>query len=177
MSRFYGKVFQIAYVVPDLDKAVDHWTKNMGVGPFFDFPVPLGFEALAVNEQPVPLDEPIFGGVSISYSGDMMIELIQPGTAPSTYRDFLESGRSGIHHFGTWIDDYDAAMARARAEGVPVVLEGRLSLSQFAYLDTSRDGLSPLVEVIAPLPEMNELFDRIKAVTSDWDGSDPRRSI
>ncbi|KQM21065.1 VOC family protein [Novosphingobium sp. Leaf2] len=177
MSRLYGRVFQIAYVVPDLDAAVDHWTSTMGVGPFFDFPVPLGLDTLNVDEQPVAPDTPIFGGVSISYSGDTMIELIQPGTAPSTYRQFLESGRSGIHHLGTWIDDYEAAMVHARAQGVPVVLEGRLPLSRFAYLDTAKDGLSPLVEIIQPLPEMHALFARIKAATTDWDDSEPRRSI
>lgn len=177
MSRLYGRVFQIAYVVPDLDEAVDHWTSAMGVGPFFDFPVPLGLDELRVDAQPVAPDTPIFGGVSISYSGDTMIELIQPGTAPSTYRQFLESGRSGIHHLGTWIDDYDATMAYARAQRVPVVLEGRLPLSRFAYLDTARDGLSPLIEIIQPLPEMIDLFARMKAATGNWDGSEPRRSI
>ncbi|MFD2137196.1 hypothetical protein ACFSLT_22255 [Novosphingobium resinovorum] len=40
MSRIYGRIFQIAYVVPDLDEAVEHWTKSMGVGPFYDFPIP-----------------------------------------------------------------------------------------------------------------------------------------
>lgn len=177
MSRTYGKIFQIAYVVPDLDEAVSHWTQAMGVGPFYDFPIPLPFEELSVAEHPAPLDEPIFGGVSISYSGDTMIELIQPGTAPSTYRDFLESGKSGVHHYGTWIDDYDATLARARANGVPVLLEGRLPLSRFAYLDTARDGLSPLVEVIKPLPPMVELFDMIRAAAAQWDGNDPRRKI
>jgi len=177
MSRIYGKIFQVAYVVPDLDEAVSHWTQAMGVGPFYDFPLPLPFEELAVNERSAPLDEPIFGGVSISYSGDTMIELIQPGTAPSTYRDFLESGKSGVHHYGTWIEDYEATLARARADGVPVLLEGRLPLSRFAYLDTARDGLSPLVEVIKPLPPMVELFDMIRGNTAQWDGSDPRRTI
>ncbi|WP_232495227.1 VOC family protein [Novosphingobium kaempferiae] len=177
MSRIYGRIFQIAYVVPDLDEAVEHWTRNMGVGPFYDFPIPLPFEELSVADKAAPLDEPIFGGVSISYSGDTMIELIQPGIAASTYRDFLESGKSGVHHYGTWIDDYKATLAQARADGVPVLLEGRLPLSRFAYLDTARDGLSPLVEVIAPLPPMVELFGMIKGEADRWDGSDPRRSI
>lgn len=177
MSRIYGKIFQIAYVVPDIDEAIDHWTRNMGVGPFFDFPVPLPLDELSVDDAPAAVDTPLFGGVSISYSGTTMIELIQPGSAPSTYRDFLESGRSGVHHYGTWIDDFEATLAHARSSGVPVVLEGRLPLSRFAYLDTARDGLSPLMEVIAPLPPMIELLDHIKSEASVWDGNTPRRSI
>jgi catechol 2,3-dioxygenase-like lactoylglutathione lyase family enzyme len=177
MSLKYGRIFQVAYVVPDLDAAVTHWAETMGVGPFYDFPIPFAFDELSVAERPVPLDQPLFGGVSISYSGDTMIELIQPGAAPSTYRDFLESGKSGVHHYGTWIDNYETTLARARAEGVPVLLEGRLPLSRFAYLDTARDGLSPLMEVIEPLPPMLELFDNIRDAAAAWDGSDPRRTI
>lgn len=177
MSRIYGRIFQIAYVVPDLDQAVAHWTGMMGVGPFYDFPLPLHFEELSVAEKPVALNEPIFGGVSISYSGDTMIELIQPGPAPSTYRDFLDGGNSGVHHYGTWIDDYEGTLAHARENDVPVVLEGRLPLSRFAYLDLARDGLSPLVEVIAPLPPMVELFAMIRREAARWDGTDPRRTI
>lgn len=177
MSRFFGRIFQVAYVVPDLDEAVEHWTANMGVGPFYDFPVPLPLDELLVDGRAVPADKPIFGGVSVSYSGDTMIELIQPGSAASTYRDFLESGQRGVHHYGTFVDDYASVMDRARKQGIPVVLEGRLPLSQFAYLDTARDGLSPLIEVIAPLPPMLDLFATIRKETESWNGANPRRTI
>jgi catechol 2,3-dioxygenase-like lactoylglutathione lyase family enzyme len=177
MSLIYGKIFQIAYVVPDVDAAVKHWTETMGVGPFFDFSLPLSFDELKVAEHPVPLDHPIFAGVSVSYSGDTMIELIQPGSAASTYSDFLQSGKTGVHHYGTWIEDYDATLATARANGVPVLLEGRLPLSRFAYLDTARDGLSPMIEVIKPLPPMIELFETIRETAATWDGTDPRRTM
>ena len=30
-----GHPFQYAWHVPDLDKAIDHWTNVVGVGPFF----------------------------------------------------------------------------------------------------------------------------------------------
>ncbi|CDO35187.1 MULTISPECIES: VOC family protein [Novosphingobium] len=177
MSLTYGKTFQIAYVVPDVDAAIDHWTGAMGVGPFFEFPLPLPFEELAVREEAVPLDADIFGAIAVSYSGDTMIELIQPGTAPSTYREFLESGQSGVHHFGTFVDDYEACMARARAQGVPVLLEGRLPLSRFAYLDTARPGLSPIIEIIEPYPAMHETFAMIREAVATWDGKDARRAL
>ncbi len=177
MSRFYGTIFQIAYVVADLDEAIDHWTRAMGVGPFFEFPLPFPFESLSVNDAPVPLDLPLIAGVAVSYSGDTMIELIEPGSADSTYREFLESGRTDVHHFGTWVDDIDATLRHARDQGVPVVLEGSLPPSRFAYLDTARDGLSPLIEVIEPRPMMIKAFDMIRAAAADWDGTDPRRPL
>lgn len=177
MSKIYGTTFQVAYVVPDLDAAIEHWTTKMGVGPFFEFPIPLPLEELAVREEKVPNDHPIFAGVAVSYSGDTMIEFIQPGTAASTYREFLDSGQSGIHHFGTFVEDYDAAMADARARGVPVLLEGKLPLSRFAYLDTARPGLSPIVEIIQPYDAMFEAFDMIRGEVRSWDGKTQRKSL
>lgn len=177
MSRFYGRTFQIAYVVPDVHAAIDYWTQRMGVGPFYEFPLPLAFDWLKVDGQTVPGDHPIFNGVAVSYSGDMMIELIEPGSAPSTYNDFLTGGRSGVHHLGTFVDDYDAAMAHARSANVPVVLEGSLPLSRFAYLDTSQNGAGPLMELISPLPPMLEMFDMIRTTAAQWDGTVPRRSL
>ena len=89
MSRNFGNVFQIAYVVDEIEKHIDYWTQVMGVGPFFHFPVPLPFEWLRANGTDLAVDAPVFKAVAVAYSGDTMIELIEPGSAPSTYRDFL----------------------------------------------------------------------------------------
>ena len=37
MQRNFGPVMQIAWVVRDLEAAIDHWTRMMNVGPFFLF--------------------------------------------------------------------------------------------------------------------------------------------
>jgi hypothetical protein len=177
MSKAFGPIFQVAYVVEDIEAHIDHWTKTMGVGPFFRFPVPLGFEWLEIRGERVPLDADVYAGVAIAFSGDMMIELIQPGSQPSVYREFLESGRRGVHHVGTLTDAYDAQIAAARKAGITIALEGALPLSRFAYLDT--DALFPgtMVEVIEPQPLMLELFDSIKAAARDWDGKERVRQM
>lgn len=108
MSRTFGPVFQIAYVVEDMEAAIAHWTRTMGVGPFSRFPLPLAADSIEVRGRRVPVDEDLLAAVALSYSGDTMIELIQPGAAPSTYREFLDAGRRGVHHVGAFADDYDA---------------------------------------------------------------------
>ncbi len=35
MSRFFGEIRQLGYVVPDIEAAMDYWTRELGVGPFF----------------------------------------------------------------------------------------------------------------------------------------------
>jgi catechol 2,3-dioxygenase-like lactoylglutathione lyase family enzyme len=177
MSRAFGPVFQVAYVVDDIEAHIDHWTRTMGVGPFYRFPVPRPIEQLKVDDKPADSDTDLFAGVALSYSGDTMIELIQPGSAPSTYREFLEAGRQGVHHLGTFTDDYDNQMAAARAAGIGVALEGVLPLSRFAYLKTDLLGPGTIVEIIEPQQAMLDLFDGIKEAARTWDGKERIRAL
>ncbi len=177
MSHAFGPIFQIAYVVEDLESTIAHWTTVMGVGPFFLFPLPLAFDWLEIRGERVATDIDMFAGVALSYSGDTMIEFIQPGSAPSTYREFLDAGRTGVHHLGTFTDDYDGQMAAARAAGIGVAAEGKLPLSRFAYLDTDLLFPGTMIEIIEPAAAMIELFDGIKAVAKTWDGRDPVRAM
>lgn len=177
MSRAFGPIFQIAYVVEDLEAQIDHWTETMAVGPFFRFPLPLPFERLEVRGERVANDADIYAGIAVSYSGDTMIELIQPGSAPSVYREFLGSGRRGAHHLGAYVDDLDARLAEARAAGIGVPLAGALPLSRFAYLETDTAFPGTMLELIEPRPAMVALFDSIKAAARDWDGRERTRDI
>ena len=177
MSHALGPVFQIAYVVEDVESAIAHMTKVMGIGPFFMFPVPLQAEWIEVRGERVAPDYDLLGAAAISYSGDSMIEIIQPGSAPSVYREFLDSGRTGVHHLGTVATDYDAQMAAARAAGIGVALEGVLPISRFSYLDTDILFPGTMVELIEMGPEMKELFGMVRATAAGWDGKDPIRQM
>ena len=43
MSRFFGEIRQAGYVVPDIEAAMDYWSRVLGVGPWFYNPrVPIG---------------------------------------------------------------------------------------------------------------------------------------
>ena len=35
MSRFFGEIRQAGYVVNDIEKAMDYWSKELGIGPWF----------------------------------------------------------------------------------------------------------------------------------------------
>jgi hypothetical protein len=177
MSRAFGRVFQVAYVVEDIEAHIDHWVKVMGVGPFYRFPIPRPIEELKIDDKPAAPDTDLFAGVALSYSGDTMIELIQPGSAPSTYREFLDSGRRGVHHLGTFTDDYDNQMAAARAAGIEVALEGVLPLSRFAYLKTDLLCPGTIVEVIEPQQAMLDLFGTIRQAAAEWDGQERIRTL
>lgn len=176
MSRLFGPIFQIAYVVPDLDPFLDHMTKVLGVGPFYLFPTPLEFAWMTRYDEPSDATD-ILTHAAIAFTGDMMIEVIVPGPDPSPYRDFLDAGRRGLHHLGTYASDYDAQMAAARAAGIRVAIEGELPVSRFAYLETDTLYPGTMVEIIDAYPPLREMFDSIKDAARDWDGRDPLRKL
>lgn len=104
-----GPVMQIAFVPDDFDAALAHWTKVMGVGPFFLL------ENIQLAESTY-LSAPnacVFS-IAIAYWGDIQVELIrQENDAPSIYR---EARGPGLHH--TFILTDDLAAARATVEAV-----------------------------------------------------------
>jgi catechol 2,3-dioxygenase-like lactoylglutathione lyase family enzyme len=176
MSIIKGEIFQLAYVVEDLESAMDHWTRVLGVGPFFRFPMPLEFDWLELYGEATGRRE-VLAGVGLAQNGPVQIELLQPGPDPSPYRDFLNAGRQGQHHVGMYATDYDAQMAAVRAAGCSVAMEGELPLSRFAYLGTDDAFSGTMVELIEPQQAMIDLFAQIASASVDWDGNDPVRTL
>ena len=72
MSVFFGEIRQLGYVVPDIEAAMDHWSRVLGVGPFFYAPrVPV--EKFTYKGEP---SSPITS-VALANSGPVQVELIQ----------------------------------------------------------------------------------------------------
>ncbi len=178
MSRLFGPVRQLGFVVPDLDAALNYWTQTLGVGPFF---VLRRFAPEHFRYRGVPSPSPLLS-VALGNSGEMQIELLQQHDQhPSAYRDFLAQGREGLQHLCAWLDpqEYDATLARLQAENVPVLQEGEVPGSglRFAYFDTDAPGgfLYEISDVIRP--GSYELHQRIAQAAASWDGSDPVREL
>lgn len=165
MSRAFGPIMQNGYVVRDIREAVDHWTRVLGVGPFFVLD-PVEFGESFYRDQPLDLDLT----VAIAYSGDYQIELIhQNNDVPSIYTDFLKASPPGLHHVCVCVDDVDAAI---EAQGLTdrIVQHGWTATgTRFAYVDTILHGGS-MLEVIARDKAMMDAFDTMKAAASVWDG-------
>lgn len=176
MSRLFGPVFQMAYVVPELEPFIAHLSGTLGIGPFFLFPTPLPLSWMTRHDEPSDRTE-ILTHAALAYSGDTMIEVIVPGPDPSPYQEFLDAGRRGLHHLGTWATDYDGQMAAARAAGIRVAIEGVLPLSRFAYLETDMLWPGTMVEIIEPQQGMLDLFAAIREAGREWDGRDPLRRL
>jgi hypothetical protein len=171
MVRPFGPVMQNAFVVPDLDAAMDHWTRVMGVGPFFVLEH-IPFAECSFRGRPANIDIT----VGIAYWGDVQIELIvQHNDAPSIYTEFLGRGLSGMQHMGVITSSVDDDLARLAERGVRPVQEGRTAAGiRFAYVSTDFHP-GAMVELIEAKRGVLAFFDMMREAARNWDGTDPVR--
>ncbi|WP_458318892.1 VOC family protein [Mycolicibacterium brisbanense] len=173
MSRMFGTVNQIGYVVRDIHSSMDRWVRH-GVGPWF-YVENVVTDYFRYRGE----DSVMTMSVALANSGDLQLELIQPtNDAPSMYRDFLESGREGAQHIAYWTTDYQGLYDRALAAGYTVGQEGCIGgeRGRFAYLDTEFDQ-GTVIEISDISGPKGQMFAYVRDVAADWDGSDPIRVI
>jgi catechol 2,3-dioxygenase-like lactoylglutathione lyase family enzyme len=179
MSRSFGAIRQIAFVVHDLDRALDYWTRTLGVGPFFALRK-LSPEQYRYRSQPSP---PPVVSIALGNSGDLQVEIIQQhDERPSAYRDFLRAGREGFQHVSAWLTraQYDATKAASLRNGLTVAHEGVIPGSgvRFAYFatDTVPGGLMYEIADVVGSPA-DALMRMVADAARGWDGSDPVREL
>jgi len=173
MSRFLGEIRQLGYVVPDIEAAMDYWSRVLGVGPWFYNPrVPIvNYRYRGESYEP-------HNSVALANSGFVQVELIQTrNDVPSMYRDFQRAGRTGLQHVAYWTESYDADLARLTAQGFQPAMSGEVGeRGRFIYFDTEYHpgAVIELSEVAGPKGKM---FDMIRAASQGWDGSEPVRKF
>jgi len=173
MSRLFGDIRQLGYVVPDIEAAMDYWSRVHGVGPWFYNPrVPIrNFTYRGERHEP-------HNSVALANSGPLQVELIQTrNDVPSMYRDFQRAGRTGLQHVAYWTEDFDADLARFAALGLTPVMSGEVGeRGRFVYFDTEfhPGSVIELSEVAGPKGRM---FRMIREASDGWDGRDPVRSF
>ncbi len=136
---------RIAYVVANLDEALDHWTRVMKAGPFYRLD-----HAPLANKRYRGQDSDVDISLAIGYSGDLQIELIQQNNeAPSVYKEFLDAGRTGIHHIGIMPEDYQAALAPYGGLGHGPAFEADFGGAKLTDIDTVVRTSNPIESTFA----------------------------
>ena len=171
MSRFFGEIRQLGYVVPDIEAAMDYWSKTLGVGPWYYNPrVPIvNYTYDGESYEP-------HNSVALANSGFVQVELIQTrNDVPSMYRDFLRAGRTGLQHVAYWTENYDADLERLLAQGFKPKMSGEVGeRGRFIYFDTEYHP-GTVIELSEVAGAKGRMFDMIRQASEGWDGSDPVR--
>lgn len=171
MSRMFGQIAQIGYVVEDIEASMQQWIRH-GVGPWFYI------ERVQTDYfRHRGVDSAVEMSVALANSGDVQLELIQQrNDAPSMYREFLDSGCAGAQHIAYWTTDFQDLYDRALAAGYIVGQEGQIGGEQgrFAYFDTEHDQ-GTVIEISDISGPKGQMFAYIRQQAATWDGAEPIR--
>jgi hypothetical protein len=164
-------VFQMAYVVPDIDVGMRQWIDQLGVGPWFLLET---FTGVSPTFRGAPSEAEV--SLAMSFAGHMLVELIAlKDDRPSVWREGVERLGHGFHHFGVGTADYDGEIARHAGQGHELAFECAVPTGgRVGYVDTTAE-LNAYVEVIEMDEPTEATFTRFYAQALTWDGSDPVR--
>jgi len=88
-------LFQVAYVVRDIQEAQRFFSQTLG-GPRFFVIENITFREYTYRGQPVEARQ----HTAFGYAGTMQIELIQPISGENTASELLRQQGMGVHHLG-----------------------------------------------------------------------------
>ncbi len=173
-----GTLRQLAWVVADIDAAMDHWSRVLGVGPWFYKPhVGVTRFRHQGREAASPAELPDLA-IAFANSGALQLELImQRNDAPSMYRDFLRQHGPGMQHIAFWTEQFDAQVQQLLDAGYTEGHAGQVGgRGRFGYyVHAAMPG--SVIEVSEQSGGKAEFFRQIREASADWDGHDPIRVV
>ncbi len=140
------KVVQIAIVVRDIEAAAKHWAALLNK------PVPEIRTTRPGNEVDVIYrGKPSNGQVKLTFFilGDVVIELLEPITEGTAWKEFLDEHGEGVQHIGFKVVDVDNMSAELEKAGYPIIHKGRYDSDDgtYIYYDT-QDALGVVIELL-----------------------------
>ncbi len=130
-----GDTMQLGHVVKDLDKAMETFYRDFGVGPFevhvFD---KTRAKNLMVHGKPSDMTFV----VACAWSGGVQYELMQPLTGHSVYNEFLDAHGEGLQHIKIYYKDVEKEVENFKAKGYEVIQSGGIDEDLFYYLDSAK---------------------------------------
>lgn len=169
----FGPVMQLGFVVPDLERAVAHWSGTVGVGPFFLLDH-VQFAETFYKGRPTTVDM----SVAVAQWGHVQVELVQQfNDAPSIYSEFEGREAGGLQHLGVMTDSVARDLERLRPLGIEPVQWGSTANGiRFAYLSTDQHP-GAMIELIEHGPAIDGFFAVVREAARGWDGSKPMRRL
>ena len=85
----------------------------------------------------------------LAYAGDTQIELIQPVSGESMFKESLARHGDAVQHVAYFLDDsaFDAAAAHMESSGFPEIQSFRLPIARVSYFDT-RPAIGVVTEIV-----------------------------
>ncbi len=128
-------VYQLGYVVNDIDAACKHYHSLFGIGPF-DIVDEVDMEGAILRGKPISTKIK----VAFAKSDKVELEFIEPLEGKNLYTEFLEAKGDGIHHLAFMVDEMETWLKSFADMGIEPIFHHDMVVMDFAYFDTSLFG-------------------------------------
>jgi hypothetical protein len=158
-------IVQNAYLVNDIDQAIERWHGLWGIGPFF-VRRHIQFSSVVYRGAASTID------MSAAYvqAGAIQVELVtQHDHVRSAFRDMFAPGAEGLHHVAVLPENYEEMIAHYTSLGYPVAAEVRTAGGRGAGFVDTRPLLGHMMEVYVPGEGINSLYRDVAAAAASWD--------
>lgn len=171
---FHGPIHHLAYLVDDLEAAVEHLLSKFGAGPFFVLR-DVAFEHLTSRgERATFAHDSAFG-----QCGAVPIEVIQvKRLEPELARAGFALTPPRLHHTAYVVasEHLEAAREDLERRGLPAFLHA-ITGDIDSTLHDAAATLGHHIELHADCQQLHEVFGMVRDASVGWDGSDPLRSV
>lgn len=174
MSQALGTVGQIAYIVENIEEAIENWGRFAKGGPFF---IMENFEIIDPQYRGAPMAN-VNIRLALGYSDGLCVEFIeQRDDAPSVYTEVFARKGYCFHHWAYMTTNFDEEVKKHLDQGLEICFSGAAAVGgRFVYLD-STDLIHSMVEIIEFTPPVSAFFATIEEASQDWDGKNPLRYL
>jgi methylmalonyl-CoA/ethylmalonyl-CoA epimerase len=119
---------QVGYVVKDLEKAIEYYSKVFGVGPFMT--LMFAPEKRLLRGKPVS----IMLKIGIAPMGPVQMELIEPVKGDGIHKEYLETRGEGLQHLGFIVDNYDEWLAYMKEQDIEILEEAETTVPGMGHI-------------------------------------------
>lgn len=173
MQQPHLEIAQVAYHVPNIEKAAEHMNATFGAGPFF---ILRNIELARGTHR--GQDCPFVHSSAYGQWGNVMLELVQQESGgASPFRDLFEAHQTGLHHVAVMVPDLSQAYRQFAAQGIAVATEATtLGGTDFAFLDAiARSG--HFIEVYESSAQLVGFYQKVRDAAVGWSGEAPVREL
>lgn len=131
------KYKQVAVVVKDVEKAMQHYWEVLGIGPW-DVRHFTPDKVRDYHYMGEKVTEDFEFICAVCWEGDIELELIQPVKGPNVYWKFLEENGEGLHHIKEIVSDEEipGVLQDFKNKGFEVMQTGWIDNDVHYYLNT-----------------------------------------
>ncbi len=140
------KVVQVAIVVRDIEASSKRWAELLGM------PVPQISTTRPGHEvKEIYRGQPSEGQVKLTFFnlGQVVIELLQPVSDGTSWKEFLDKKGEGVQHLGFQVEDLEMTSDALARAGYPVLHQGRYDADNGTYVyHETLDELGVVIELL-----------------------------